>query len=335
MTTNVIDAIREKEADAHAEREEAFAERNRLNQAFFDGKLIAYAEVLRLLGEDLEENDGYATCATIARGIPTTKSSCSEEDSVPDERIEKAAIAVFAAQTNWAEPNSTQKTVKALWDGQMDAVRDSFRRLAKAALDSLEDRPADLDWENADRGWTAEELDDDSGEPAAHGPYARYSLQAVEEVPWKPEAGDSAPIHEGSRTVHLPDVRSFGRLERDKWLAVKNLEESAELVEACKQYLKACDPTDPSGIGREFDDHANCLACYGVNVGGELGDDRDKAKAGWIGHVRDQRRQAMLDELADVLQTVGNLITAFGITDEEVGRAMDDCLERNRRKGRL
>lgn len=181
----------------------------------------------------------------------------------------------------------------------------------------------------------AEELDDDSGEPAAHGPYARYSLQAVEEIPWKPASDDSTPIHEGSRTVHLPDVRSFGRLERDKWLAVKNLEESAELVEACKQYLKACDPTDPSGIGDQFDDHANCLACYGVNVGGELGDDWDKAKAGWIGHVRDQRRQAMLDELADVLQTVGNLITAFGITDEEVGRAMGDCLERNRRKGRL
>ena len=91
------------------------------------------------------------------------------------------------------------------------------------------------------------------------------------------------------------------------------------------------------GLLREFERsyHANCLACYGVNVGGELGDDWDKAKAGWIGHVRDQRRQAMLDELADVLQTVGNLITAFGITDEEVERAMDDCLERNRRKGRL
>lgn len=157
----------------------------------------------------------------------------------------------------------------------------------------------------------------------------------VEEIPWKPEDDEPAPVHGGSRTVHLPDVRSFGRLERDKWLAVKNLEESAELVEACKQYLKACDPTDPSGIGDQFDDHADCLACYGVNVGGELGDDRDRAKAGWIGHVRDQRRQAMLDELADVLQTVGNLITAFGITDEEVGRAMGDCLERNRRKGRL
>lgn len=188
-------------------------------------------------------------------------------------------------------------------------------------------------WDNHD--WMAEELDDDSGELSAHGPYTRYSLQTVEQVPWKPTADGTAPIREGSRTVHLPAVRSFGRLERDKWLAVKNLEESAELVEACKQYLKACDPTDPSGIGDGFDDHANCLACYGVNVGGELGDDRDKAKAGWIGHVRDQRRQAMLGELADVLQTVGNLITAFGITDEEVGRAMGDCLERNRRKGRL
>lgn len=201
---------------------------------------------------------------------------------------------------------------------------------ARCDFEPMDDEGTHFDWCKlwiADRGWDAD--------MSEQGPYARYSLQSVEEVPWKPASDDSTPIHEGSRTVHLPDVRSFGRLERDKWLAVKNLEESAELVEACKQYLKACDPTDPSGIGREFDDHANCLACYGVNVGGELGDDRDKAKAGWIGHVRDQRRQAMLGELADVLQTVGNLITAFGITDEEVGRAMGDCLERNRRKGRL
>lgn len=185
---------------------------------------------------------------------------------------------------------------------------------ARCDFGPMDDEGTRFDWckpRIADREWTAEE------------------------VPWKPASDDSTPIHEGSRTVHLPDVRSFGRLERDKWLAVKNLEESAELVEACKQYLKACDPDDPSGIGRDFDDHADCLACYGVNVGGELGNDRDRAKAGWIGHVRDERRQAMLDELADVLQTVGNLIAAFDITDEEVARAMDDCLERNRRKGRL
>ena len=135
-----------------------------------------------------------------------------------------------------------------------------------------------------------------------------------------------------NRIVKLPSVESFCRLTPDKWLLLKTLEEAAEMVEAGKQYLKASDPTDPSGIGQEFDDHANCLACFGVNVGGELGDDRDRAKVGWIGYVR---RQAMLGELADVLQTVGNLITAFGITDEELAQAMDDCLVHNQERGRL
>lgn len=46
-------------------------------------------------------------------------------------------------------------------------------------------------------------------------------------------------------------------------------------------------------------------------------------------------RQAMLGELADVLQTVGNLITAFDITDEELAQSMDDCLVRNQERGRL
>lgn len=188
-------------------------------------------------------------------------------------------------------------------------------------------------WNNRD--WMAEEIGNNPEELSPQGPYTRYSLQTVEEIPWKPKTSNPATIHEGSRLVKLPAVQSFGRLEQDKWLAVKNLEESAELVEACKQWLKACDPTDPSGIGQEFDDHANCLACYGVNTGGELGNDWDKAKAGWIYHVRDQRRQAMLSELADVLQTVGNLIAAFDISDKEITQAMNDCLERNRKKGRL
>lgn len=69
---------------------------------------------------------------------------------MPDERIEKAAIAVFAAQTNWADLNPSEDQIRDLWDIQMDAVRDSFRRLAQAALDSQEDQPADLDWENAE-----------------------------------------------------------------------------------------------------------------------------------------------------------------------------------------
>lgn len=69
---------------------------------------------------------------------------------MPDERIEKAAIAVFAAQTNWADFNPSEEQIRDLWDGQMDAIHDSFHRLAKAALDSQEDQPADLDWENVE-----------------------------------------------------------------------------------------------------------------------------------------------------------------------------------------
>ena len=48
-----------------------------------------------------------------------------------------------------------------------------------------------------------------------------------------------------------------------------------------------------------------------------------------------KRRQAMLDELADVLQTLANLAAACDITDKELEPAMNDCRERNRRRGRL
>ena len=68
---------------------------------------------------------------------------------MPDERVERAAKAIFAIQTNRAEPNPDMEEAEALWNRQQDAVQDGFRRLAKAALDSQEDRPADFDWESA------------------------------------------------------------------------------------------------------------------------------------------------------------------------------------------
>lgn len=50
---------------------------------------------------------------------------------------------------------------------------------------------------------------------------------------------------------------------------------------------------------------------------------------------RDALREAMLTEYADLLQTMANTARAFHINDEEIARAMNDCLERNRRRGRL
>jgi hypothetical protein len=92
-----------------------------------------------------------------------------------------------------------------------------------------------------------------------------------------------------NRIVKLPSVESFGRLTPDKWLLLKTLEESAEMVEAGKRLVK--------------------------------GD----AKA----------RRDLLAEWADVLQTLVNVATAFGITDDELAQAMDDCLVHNQERGRL
>lgn len=97
-----------------------------------------------------------------------------------------------------------------------------------------------------------------------------------------------------NRIVQLPPVQSFGHSEADKWLLLKNLEESAELVEAGKQYLKEDSPSE-----------------------------------------RVLLREAMLGEWADVLQTLVNTAVAFGFTDTEIKLAMTQCLERNRRKGRV
>lgn len=92
-----------------------------------------------------------------------------------------------------------------------------------------------------------------------------------------------------NRIVKLPSVESFGRLTPDKWLLLKTLEESAEMVEAGKRLVKG-DAT---------------------------------------------ARRDLLAEWADVLQTLVNVATAFGITDEELAQSMDDCLVRNQERGRL
>lgn len=61
-----------------------------------------------------------------------------------------------------------------------------------------------------DHDWMAEELGNDPWELSKHGPYTRYSIQAVEEVPWKPASDDSTPIHGGGAApcISRPSDRS-------------------------------------------------------------------------------------------------------------------------------
>lgn len=88
-----------------------------------------------------------------------------------------------------------------------------------------------------------------------------------------------------------PAVLSSGEYETPKRIPLKVLEESAELVEASKTWLKS--DNDPTA------------------------------------------RQAMLDEIADVLQTVANQCAAFHIGEDELRDAVIRCEERNRKRGRM
>ena len=98
--------------------------------------------------------------------------------------------------------------------------------------------------------------------------------------------------------IPLGDVRPFspavlrsGEYLTPKRIPLKGLEESAELVEASKTWLKS-------------------------------GDDPDA-------------RRAMLDEMADVLQTIANQCAAFHIGESELRDAQARCETRNRERGRI
>lgn len=97
--------------------------------------------------------------------------------------------------------------------------------------------------------------------------------------------------------VQFPPIRPFspktlisGEYAAPKSIPLKTLEESAELVEATKAWLKNPD---------------------------------------------DEHRRPMLDELADVLQTVANMCLVYQITETELEDAIKACEQRNRSRGRI
>lgn len=55
---------------------------------------------------------------------------------------------------------------------------------------------------------------------------------------------------------------------------------------------------------------------------------------GYGDDVIDLSRRYMLDEFADVIQTLQNLAACFGITCKEVYAALGRCIDRNEERGR-
>lgn len=82
--------------------------------------------------------------------------------------------------------------------------------------------------------------------------------------------------------------------KRDKWQSMKLLEEASEVHEAAKRHLKASDRDEES------------LA---------------------------QARADMIDEVADLLQTITNFLAAYDVTPEELEQAKEHVTRKNKARG--
>lgn len=131
-------------------------------------------------------------------------------------------------------------------------------------------------WADRRRGMSALKIGGDPDIVFGRGPIrpdgadaARYAPFVPAEGParpWRPAAAPGTPAAAG-RTVSFPPVLSFGRLERDKWLAVKTLEEAAELTEASKRWLKSGTEADRRDMLAEYADTLQTLANLAAAMG--------------------------------------------------------------------
>lgn len=56
------------------------------------------------------------------------------DNPLPNELVEKCALALFRTDTNWAENNPTKREVLDLWEQQMPCIREQFLKRAYAVL---------------------------------------------------------------------------------------------------------------------------------------------------------------------------------------------------------
>ena len=99
--------------------------------------------------------------------------------------------------------------------------------------------------------------------------------------------------------VTIGEVRTFGDAKADKAQVMKIIEETAEVFSAWEDW---------NGCG--FD-----------------------GRIGYEGYVEEAMRERLVDECADVVQALSNLLAALGVDDMQP--AMSACEARNMERGRL
>lgn len=71
---------------------------------------------------------------TLVYVLARDESAASDDDAV----VERAAVAMFRLDTNWASDDPTDAEVADRWDRRPDAIRDEYLRLARAALEAAQ-----------------------------------------------------------------------------------------------------------------------------------------------------------------------------------------------------
>lgn len=84
--------------------------------------------VVRTLG------DGAFPLMTLEEALraPAESPAASDDDAA----VERAAVAMFRLDTDWASDDPTDAEVADRWGGQPDAIRDGYLRRARAALEA-------------------------------------------------------------------------------------------------------------------------------------------------------------------------------------------------------
>lgn len=112
-----------------------------------------------------------------------------------------------------------------------------------------------------------------------------------------------------AQTVEVGEVRPFREVAADKAQALKPLEEAAEVYAAWQDWREACRRIEAFARNEQTDYKDRCY------------------------RRRDDARMKLLDECADTVQAVCNLLAALGVVD--VQTLMGRCERRNRERGRM
>lgn len=216
------------------------------------------------------------------------------------ESVRDTAVRELAEETGLNASSEQVTILPVTVHADTGMLRDRVK-IAVIQFDHYKAQADTTDWELANPQWVSEPVIWQMIEQGMVGDALTLAALAL----WKQYeqeriTGAHATVDFGTQPVfHIDHQR------QDKWQALKVLEEASEVVEACKNYVKTEEYRQANGD------------TGGLN---DLG-------------IPETSQQDIALEIADLLQTVANLTSAYGISQQELDDAIRSTLAKNTRRG--